>query len=243
VSHKQNHRGPGPKDQRLFAPARQPVLHQALADLCWLLNRGYALRSAVDLVGNRYALVSRQRMAIMRCACSDRAVARRREHEVTPGALRGQVVWLDGYNVLTILEAAYAGGIILVGRDGCCRDILGVHRRYRKVEETFPVLALLGRLTTAWGVTGLRWCLDQPVSNSGRLKALLGEAAAAAGWNWEIELALNADRVLARSREIVASSDAAILDRCERWVNLARLAITIEIPQARLLDLSNLTKM
>jgi len=239
VPHKQNHRGLSPKDERLFAAARQPALREALAELSWLLHRGYALRSALDLVGNRHALVTRQRMAVMRCACADQALARRLERQVTPECLRGQELWLDGYNVLTILEVAQAGGVILLGRDGCCRDVLGVHRRYRKVEETLPVLSLLGEFAVHWGVSVVRWCLDQPVSNSGRLKALLGDVAAKAGWTWEVELAFNADRVLARSAHVVATSDAVILDRCRRWVNLTRWLILNRIPQACLVDFTS----
>jgi len=33
------------------------------------------------------------------------------------------------------------------------------------------------------------------------------------------------DAVLTRSEEIVATADAAILDRCGRWFNLARYAV------------------
>jgi hypothetical protein len=48
-----------------------PRLREATADLGWLLNRGYALSSAWELVGNRYTLTVRQRMAVNRCVCSD----------------------------------------------------------------------------------------------------------------------------------------------------------------------------
>jgi hypothetical protein len=236
-SHRQTHRGAGPKDERLFAANALPKLRAAVSDLCWLLNRSYALRSALELVGNHYSLVSRQRMAVMRCACSDKAAALRREHELQPEQIKGRELWLDGYNVLTILESALAGGIVLIGRDGCCRDVLGIHRRYRKVMETVPALHLIGEATTEWGASSLLWCLDKPVSNSGRLKALLLDAAADAGWNWQVELVFNADRALVQTDQIVATSDAVILDKCQRWVNLARLVIDRRVPQARVVEL------
>jgi len=236
-SHKQTHRGAGPKDERLFGASAWPTLQTAVSDLCWLLNRRYAVRSAVELVGNRYTLVRRQRLAVMRCSCSDEAAARRQQHEVQPEQVRGRELWLDGYNVLTILESALAGGFILIGRDGCCRDVLGVHRRYRKVEETLPALQLIGEMTAAWGVSTVGWCLDKPVSNSGRLKAVLLEVAAAAAWNWRVELVFNADRELAGTEQIVATSDAAILDRCQRWINIARLVIEHRVSEARLIKL------
>lgn len=52
----QTHRGPAPQDERLFAARQIPALRAAVSDLCWLLDDGYAARSAVELVGNRYTL-------------------------------------------------------------------------------------------------------------------------------------------------------------------------------------------
>lgn len=238
VAQVQSHRGPAPQDTRLFSPRQLPGLRAATADLCWLLDHGYASRSATDLVGNRHNLSSRQRMAIGRCACSADAQQRRLEHQVTPAFVRGRELWLDGYNVLTVLESALAGGVVLLGRDGCCRDIAGIHRRYRKVNETVPGLRLIGEAVTAWGVSCCRWWLDKPVSNSGRLKTLICEQAAAAGWNMAVELDFNPDRTLANSPEIIATSDSVVLDRCQQWVNLARQIIADRIPDVRLVDLS-----
>jgi len=234
----QTHRGLAPQDERLFAARQFPALRAAAADLCWHLDRGYASRSALELVGNRHNLTSRQRNAIARYACADEDVQRRRRLRVEPGQLAGHELWLDGYNVLTVLESALAGGIVLLCRDGCCRDIAGIHRRYRKVTETLPVLRLVGEAASVWGASCCRWWLDKPVSNSGRLKAAILEAAADAGWKMEVELSFSPDHVLSHTDEIIATSDGVVLDRCQRWVNLARLLIAEHIPQARLLDLS-----
>ena len=166
-------------------------------------------------------------------------VQRRRRLRVEPAQLAGHELWLDGYNVLTVLESALAGGIVLLCRDACCRDIAGIHRRYRKVTETLPVLRLVGEAASAWGVSRCRWWLDKPVSNSGRLKAAILDAAAEAGWNMDVELSFSPDHVLSHTDEIIATADGIVLDRCQRWVNLARLLIAERIPQARLLDLSS----
>jgi len=235
----QTHRGLAPQDERLFAARRLPALRGAAADLCWLLDHGYAARSAVELVGNRHNLTSRQRNAVSRYACADEDVQRRRRLCVEPGRLAGRELWLDGYNVLTVLESALAGGIVLLCRDGCCRDIAGIHRRYRKVTETLPVLRLIGETAAKWGVSCCRWWLDKPVSNSGRLKAAILEAAAVAGWKMDVELTFSPDHVLSHTDEIIATSDGIVLDRCQRWINLARLIITHQIPETRLLDLSS----
>lgn len=233
-----SHRGPAAKDEKLFTGAQLPALRAAAHDLCWLLDHGYASHSATELVGNRHNLTSRQRMAVSRCTCSAEAAQYRRQVQLTPADLRGRELWLDGYNVLTVLESALSGGVVLIGRDGCCRDIAGIHRRYRKVSETLPGLRLIGEATSAWGVTCVRWWLDQPVSNSGRLKTVIGEFAAAAGWNMPVELVFNPDKVLWESEHIIATSDSVVLDRCRQWVNLAREIISSRLPETWLLDLS-----
>jgi len=227
-----SHRGPHPEDAALFGPHAHEPLRQAAADFCWLLNRGYAARSALTLVGDRYQLQARQRIAVARMAGSDAEAARREAHRVEPAALQGRAVWLDGYNVLTTVEAALAGGVILAARDGTYRDMASMHGSYRKVTETRPALDLIGRRTSDAGMAECRWYLDRAVSNSGRLKQVIAEVAAAAGWRWSVELVPDPDPLLAKSPEIVATADSAILDACHAWFNLARETIDRYVPQA-----------
>src|SRR6516165_3302140 len=101
MSH-QTHRGPASQDSRLFAAGRLPLLRTAAADYCWLLDRDYASRSALDLVGNRYSLTARQRMALARYACSGADVLHRGKSRIEPIAVRARELWIDGYNVLTL---------------------------------------------------------------------------------------------------------------------------------------------
>ncbi|WCJ60623.1 DUF5616 domain-containing protein [Fontisphaera persica] len=65
-----------------------------------------------------------------------------------------------------------------------------------------------------------------------------GEGAAGEGWPWEVELVMNPDHVLARTENVVATADSAVLDRCGRWVNLAGWIIEHHAPMARVVDLS-----
>jgi len=152
------HRGADPEDDRSFGARRLSDLRQAVHDVCWLLNRGYGISSATELAGDRYHLTRRQRIAVARCSCSSKAKERRRSHCLDAQELHGQELWLDGFNVLTALEAALGGGVILIGRDGCCRDVAGVYSHYHKVEETVPALQAIGWMATKWGLAKAR-CL------------------------------------------------------------------------------------
>jgi hypothetical protein len=255
------HRGPHPEDIRLFDAEALPLLRMAASDFCWLLNHGFPHDSTLKLVGDRYRLVARQRTAVSRCCCSDADAARRQSRQVTAERLSGAALWLDGYNVLTTVEAALAGGVILATRDGACRDMASMHGSYRKVAETLPALELLGQTVAALGVAECRWLLDQPVSNSGRLKGLIEQMASARGWQWVAELTPNPDRVLAdpaaadgvavelplqrdptagaaHSGIVVATADSAILDRCPAWFNLARETVDKYVPDVWLVQLT-----
>ena len=233
------HRGADPEDERSFGAGRLADLRQAVHDVCWLLDRGYGISSATELAGDRYHLTRRQRIAVARCSCSGQARERRQAHCVSPAQLQGRELWLDGFNVLTAVETALGGGVILIGRDDCCRDVAGVYSHYHKVEETVPALQAIGRTVAQWGVAECRWWLDSPVFNSGRLRGIILEVAAEAGWPWQVEMVTNPDRVLSAAEQIVSSSDHPILDRCQRWFNLARQVIASQAPQARVVDLGS----
>jgi hypothetical protein len=98
---------------------------------------------------------------------------------------------------------------------------------------------LIGKFLEDIGITDCLWLLDSPVSNSGRLKTLIGELARKIGWNWEVELLTSPDSKLIKSDRIVASSDSIVLDGCKRWINLARAIIKKKIANAKVIDLSN----
>jgi hypothetical protein len=212
-------------------------LRQATSDLSWLLSRGYALPSSLKIVGDRYGLHARQRLAVARCACSDQARQRRRQKRASADELRDGELWIDGFNVLTSIEAALSGGLILRARDGCYRDLASMHGSYRRVHETAPALERIGETLADCHVGSCAWYLDQPVSNSGRLKAMMRDLARGRGWDWTVHLVSNPDGVLARATVTIASSDSQILDRTRRWFPLAGRVIDSCLADAWIVDL------
>ena len=235
---KRSHRGPHPADEKIFAPEAISDLRSALADYSLLLTKGYAEKSALKLVGDKFSLTQRQRLAVMRSACSDQQLASRSERRIELKDIANQPIAIDGYNVLITVEAAMSGGVIFKGRDGCFRDLASIHGTYRKVTETIPALQIIGKFLQEIGVDQARWLLDSPVSNSGRLKTLLGELAQKNDWNWQVELLLSPDAELKKTDDIVASSDSVVLDECRKWINLAARVVKKEIVMANVIDLA-----
>lgn len=230
-------RGPHPKDSACFAEGALDELRRGVADLSWLKGRGYPPKAALKLVGDRYALRDRQRRALQRCAASDEECRLRAERVVPVPDLAGESVVVDGYNVILTLEAALSGGLLLLARDGVLRDLASLSFHYRKLEVTRPAIELLVAAFEELEVAGVECLLDRPISNSARLKRLIESIAADALVSWRVRLAKRTDAELKASSKIVASADSAILDVCQRWVNLARYLVETNLPEARIVDL------
>lgn len=233
------HRSAAPPDRALFSADALPKLREAVTHLAWLQSHGYGEASSLKLVGDRFDLAARAREAVMRSACGDDARAVRREKEVESEDLAAGRLWIDGYNVLTTVESALGGGVILAARDGCYRDLASMRGTWRKVEETVPAIELVGAYLDRCMLESAVWVLDKPVSNSGRLAKLIERVAEQRAWNWKIRLSASADRALVESGEVLASADRVILDRCGRWFNLARSVVAAHAPNAWILHLGD----
>jgi hypothetical protein len=234
---RRRHRGPHPEDARLFASEQLPTLCRAVGDYSWLLTRRYAEKSALKLVGDHYSLHQRQRTAVMRCAAADDAVQDRRKRCMMPEDLLDRVLLIDGYNVLTTVEAALSGGALVVGRDDCLRDMASMHGSYRKVAETRRALELIGSTLGEMRVSQAMWFLDAPVSNSGRLGTLMLELAEQAGWPWTVNIVPSPDHVLIHSDQPFATADSVVLDGGGEWFNLAGLVVHAWVESAWIVDL------
>jgi hypothetical protein len=236
---RRRHRGAHPEDARLFEAARLASLRVAVSELSWLLSRGYQTKSALKLVGDRHGLTERQRLAVSRAACPDERCERRRASRVEGREVAGEALAVDGFNLVITLEAALSGGVLVLGRDGCARDLSSVHGSYRAVEETERAVLLAGEALAALAPSSVLWLLDSPISNSGRLAARVREVAAARGWPWEVRVEFNPDREIVNSDRIAVTSDSNVLDGVARWLNLGRMIVERRVPGAWLIDLGD----
>ena len=225
---RRKHRGPHPQDAKLFAASRGPVLKRAVDELSWLLTRSYPEQAALKLVGDRYQLTARQRKAVTRCACSLQALEGRLNRRLFLESIRDRKVAVDGFNCLITLESAYSGAVILRGRDGALRDMASVHGSYRRVKETRLAIEAIGRCLANGRAAEVTWYLDRPVSNSGRLAAMLEQQASERSWLWQVVLCADPDSVMVSTGAVAASSDSWILDRCDAWIDLPALVLEMQ---------------
>ncbi|MEO0896130.1 MAG: DUF434 domain-containing protein [Bacteroidota bacterium] len=237
MPNKQRHRGAQPKDGQFFGGKWIPILNMAVEDMSWLMTRGYPRKSSLNLVGNRYRLNTRQRHAVWRASCADQDKDARNSKRIDVAELNQSPLVVDGYNLLITVEAALAGGVILFCRDGAVRDIASIHGTYRKVEETLPALDIIGNTLASISNQDIHWFLDKPVSNSGRLKTLMGEVAREKSFRWNIDLVNNPDKAIVEEKEKVAiSSDGWVLDEVDSWTNIHRYIVN-KLPEVNKLEL------
>ncbi|MBR2834739.1 MAG: DUF434 domain-containing protein [Coriobacteriales bacterium] len=213
-------RGFLPKDDRYFSPEALKVLQRASRHIFYLINEGYDLEQAATFVGNHFQLAERQRLAIIRSLATKEQLASREYKQIPMGALAGREVWIDGFNTIITAEVMLSDSLLLKGMDGCIRDLAALRGTYRMIPQTSQAINLILSMLQSAGVLRATFLLDEPVSNSGRLKTMIADHGESYSLDLDIRILKNVDRKL-YDKENVITSDSVILDRCISWINLA----------------------
>jgi hypothetical protein len=218
---KQKNRGKEASDDANFGnPKQQQKISDAILDLSHLLSRGYAEKSSLLLVGNRYRLNTRQQRAVQGMSASVEQIEYRNKCTLSIADLEEQEVMIDGFNIIIILESILSDAYVFEGVDAYFRDLSSVHGTYKKVQQTTRAIELITCFYTKAKLSKMHWVFDKPVSNSGRLKQMIEDIALENNYNWEVSLAFNPDKMIAESNQIAITSDAWILDNVQKSFNL-----------------------
>ena len=212
-------RGYLPEDDTIFAPDALETMRTVSRHVCYLIDEGYDLQQAVTFTGNRFALSERQRFAILRSVATQEQLERRKTKEKTD--ISGEEVWIDGFNTIITLEVMLSDSTVFEGMDGTVRDLAGLHGTYRIIPETEAAIRILFEALKEMKAGKAQILLDEPISNSGKLKALIAETAEKCGLAPDIRLLKEVDKALWEKANVV-SSDAIILDHCISWVNVMK---------------------
>ena len=219
-------RGKEGSDIRLFGTAAmQQKIAAATIDLSYLLERGYGIRAACELVGNRYRLNIRQQQALKGMSTAASKVNARKQKQQTKDSLQGQTIFIDAFNVIILMESLLSEAFLFKGMDGCYRDLSSIHGTYKRVNQTEKAIAMLTHFFKEQQVAKVIWVFDKPVSNSGRMKDYVLELGEQNNIAFDAVLENNADKYLIQVEDIVISSDAWILDECNQWFNLLEVFV------------------
>lgn len=211
-------RGYVPSDQKEFTGIQLEHLKEAAKDTRYLLERGYAVKNATTFVGNHYMFSERQRLALARSVSCKEDVEKRKEKLIVKEA-KGMTVHIDGFNTIISLEVALSGSLLFRCSDGTIRDLAGLRGTYRIIDKTEQAVHLILNRLQELEIGEAIFYLDAPVSNSGRLKALILQIADEYDFDVSVEVINDVDRVLEKLPGVI-SSDAIILNKCKSWINL-----------------------
>ena len=207
-------RGYVPEDERNFSPAALETMRTASRHINYLINEGYDLKQASTFVGNHFLLSERQRLAIARSLATKEQLENRRSKEKTTGS----EIWVDGFNTIITLEVLLCDSPLFFCMDGTIRDLAALRGTYKIIPETTTAIHLLFDTLKELNAESVCILLDAPVSNSGRLKALIGDIAEQYSFALDIQIRKDVDRAL-YDKDNVLSSDSVILDNCQSWIN------------------------
>ena len=212
-------RGYVAKDEQYFSPAALETMRRASRHIAYLINEGYELKQAATFVGNHFMLSERQRLALIRSIDTREQLNLRKPKEKSD--LNGCDVWIDGFNTIITLEVMFSDSPLFDCTDGTIRDLAALRGTYRIIPETEKAVRMLLDTLEKMNVNSVHILLDEPVSNSGRLKTLIAEMGENSPFALDIQLLKEVDKTL-WDKENVVTSDSIILDHCISWVNLMK---------------------
>lgn len=210
-------RGYVPEDDIFFSASALKTLRKASSNICYLINEDYDLKQASTFVGNHFTISERQRLAIARSVATTEQLAIRKAKELT--SVVDSEIWIDGFNTIITLEVMLSDSPLFLCMDGTVRDLAALRSSYRIISKTEDAIHLLLSNLETMKVKTAHILLDQPVSNSGRLKTLIAEIGEGYSCNLDIRIQNDVDKEL-WEKENVITSDSIILDHCKSWLNL-----------------------
>ena len=211
-------RGFVPEDEKNFSPESLEKMKTASRHIYYLINEGYDLRQAATFVGNHFLLSERQRLAIMRSLATKEQLADRKRKEIPLAELSSGEVWIDGFNTIITLEVLLSDSVLFSCMDSTVRDLAALRGTYRIIPETDGAVRALFDILREVKIRKANILLDEPVSNSGRLKALIADIGEDYPFELDIRILKDVDRAL-YEKEYVITSDSIILDHCRSWAN------------------------
>ena len=145
----------------------------------------------------------------MRSLATDEQLTIRRQKELPTAEAPGSEVYIDGFNIIITLEVLMCDSILFSCMDGTIRDLAALRGTYRIIPETHDAIRML--LDVLQNMEIMRACilLDEPVSNSGRLKSLIADVGEAYPFDLDIQIMKDVDRAL-YDRENVITTDSVI---------------------------------
>jgi len=197
------------------------ALREAVKDLRHLLNRNYNRESTLKFVGDKHQLSREERLTLYRGVYDAQSVKRHQSKLIPTTAISGKTLAVDGYNILITVESLLSDKPLVLCDDGFIRDISAVHGKHKPTKKTVNALTIILNFLNKNKARKTLFFYDAQVSKSGELAALTRSLIKKSGLDGDAQAVKQADLATLKSSNIVASSDAVIIEKAKRVVDLA----------------------
>lgn len=196
-------------------------LVEATKDLRYLLSRGYNRDGAIRFIGDKCRVTLAERYVLMRCVF-DKAEAENRRRKLVPiSDINGNVVSIDGYNLLITVESILAEKTVIQCDDSITRDISAVFGKHRITEGTMKALHMILEILKQNNPKEVHFFYDKQVSKSGELASMTRTMIKDVNIRGTATTAMKSDIATLRSGGIIVSGDSVIIQKADRILDLA----------------------
>jgi hypothetical protein len=183
----------------------------ASRDYVNFLERGYAEKPLLKLVGDHHGLTRRQRHILFRGFSTIQDSLRRRSR--LSQTITGSDIVMDGYNIILTVLNHLLGNPVFICSDGILRDVGENHGQIRDKGRFYRAMELIISWLAVQAPASVLGVFDSPVSHSAEHALALQTRLRQHGIRGEIELARSADYVIKHCRTgAIATSDSVIID-------------------------------
>jgi len=199
----------------------------ALQDYFYLADRDYPERGFLKLIGDRYGLSEFQRTILYRGVTSKKTAENRYSKLISPDKIRGEELWIDGFNVLLTISSYLQGSPVFIAMDGFLRDASHFRGRFPKSDLIVRSFQLLIKTLLTCIPGSICIYLDENAKTFTDMDVLFGENNLINDLNLEIIFCSKVDNVLVKKNVgLICTSDTGIIDagNC-KIVDLARLTL------------------
>ncbi|MBA1341429.1 MAG: hypothetical protein C5S40_04750 [ANME-2 cluster archaeon] len=197
-----------------------PEPGKAITDIRYILDRGYPGKGAITFVCNHYRLDIKWRYVFTRVVFGRDTIKSRREKTVKCEDLKGEVVLVDGYNVLIGVESALKGEPVYLCDDGFLRDTRGVFRNYRCSGLTERAMDEILGVLRGVGPFRVEFLFDSQISKSKEMARWVENKLKDVGLEGSAGTSRHVDYDLKQSNGIIATADGNIIDEVTKAVNI-----------------------
>ena len=165
---------------------------------------------------------------LARSIFSDASAKERQEKIVDISKIKGQLILVDGYNVLITVESLYNEDYdaVVLCDDNILRDLNAVFGKYKLNDATETALKKILAVISSYRPSCTCFFFDSPVSFSGRLAGLTKNIMEEYNIRGNVCLSKTVDTEIMRisrlKNGIAATGDSVIIDKVDRVVDIPR---------------------